>query len=180
MSKNPFPSSAPAANPIFYRTYSRMTDQGRETFEQVTDRTVSDISKLGKFTEEETQLVRKMQEQCKVLPSGRWLWTGGTEWIQQQKNFSGAYNCTSTRVTDFRSLALMMDLAMMGSGTGAVLEDRFVAMLPKIRNRIQLKDVSDVGQTSPENRRTHTYVETKGNTVTIDCGDSRIGWVEAY
>ena len=157
-----------------------MTDQGRETFEQVTDRTVSDISKLGKFTEEETQLVRKMQEQCKVLPSGRWLWTGGTEWIQQQKNFSGAYNCTSTRVTDFRSLALMMDLAMMGSGTGAVLEDRFVAMLPKIRNRIQLKDVSDVGQTSPENRRTHTYVETKGNTVTIDCGDSRIGWVEAY
>ena len=157
-----------------------MTDQGRETFEQVTDRTVSDISKLGKFTEEETRLVRKMQEQCKVLPSGRWLWTGGTEWIQQQKNFSGAYNCTSTRVTDFRSLALMMDLAMMGSGTGAVLEDRFVAMLPKIRNRIQLKDVSDVGQTSPENRRTHTYVETKGNTVTIDCGDSRIGWVEAY
>ena len=157
-----------------------MTDQGRETFEQVTDRTVSDISKLGKFTEEETQLVRKMQEQCKVLPSGRWLWTGGTEWIQQQKNFSGAYNCTSTRVTDFRSLALMMDLSMMGSGTGAVLEDRFVAMLPKIRNRIQLKDVSDVGQTSPENRRTHTYVETKGNTVTIDCGDSRIGWVEAY
>ena len=97
MSKNPFPASAPAANPIFYRTYSRMTDEGRETFEQVTERTVNDISKLGRFTDEQTALVRKMQEECKVLPSGRWLWTGGTEWIQDPKNFSGSYNCTSTR-----------------------------------------------------------------------------------
>jgi ribonucleotide reductase, class II len=180
MSKNPFPPSAPAANPIFYRTYSRMTDDGRETFEQVTERTITDIAKLGRFTEEETELVRKMQEQCKVLPSGRWLWTGGTEWIQQQKNFSGAYNCTSTRVTDFRSLALMMDLAMMGSGTGAVLEGSYISRLPQIRNRIKLKEVTDIGATSPENRREHTYVETRGNTVTIDCGDSRVGWVEAY
>jgi len=157
-----------------------MTDDGRETFEQVTERTITDIAKLGRFTEEETELVRKMQEQCKVLPSGRWLWTGGTEWIQQQKNFSGAYNCTSTRVTDFRSLALMMDLAMMGSGTGAVLEGSYISRLPQIRNRIKLKEVTDIGATSPENRREHTYVETRGNTVTIDCGDSRVGWVEAY
>lgn len=157
-----------------------MTDEGRETFEQVTERTVNDISKLGRFTDEQTALVRKMQEECKVLPSGRWLWTGGTEWIQDPKNFSGSYNCTSTRVTDWRSLALMMDLAMMGSGTGAVLEGSYISQIPAIRNRIKLKDVGDVGGTSPENRRDHTYVDIRGNTVVIDCGDSRMGWVEAY
>ena len=178
--KNPFDASAPCALPIFYRTYSRLTDQGRENYQQVTDRTVAAIAELGHFTEEETALVREMQENRQVLPSGRWLWTGGTEWLQKQKNFSGAYNCTSTRVTDWQSLALMMDLAMMGSGTGAVIEERHIENLPAIRNRIKLKDVGDVGGSAPDDRREHTYVEVRGNTVTIDCGDSRTGWVEAY
>tara|TARA_B100001059_G_scaffold95952_1_gene95217 strand:- start:1831 stop:4173 length:2343 start_codon:yes stop_codon:yes gene_type:complete len=178
--KNPFGAAAPSALPVFYRTYSRLTPKGRENFEQVTDRTMSGIAELGKLTVEEAELVREMQEKLQVLPSGRWLWTGGTEWMTKNQNFSGAYNCTSTRVSDFRSLALMMDLAMMGSGTGAVIEDRYISKLPQIRNRINLKDVGDVGGTSEENRRDHTFVETRGNTVTIDCGDSRAGWVEAY
>ena len=154
--------------------------KGRESWEQVTERTVAGIAELGKFTDEETALVREMQEAQQVLPSGRWLWTGGTEWLKDPKNFSGSYNCTSTRVTDIQSLALMMDLAMMGSGTGAVIEERHINQLPEIRNRIKIKDVGDVGGTSPENRRDHTYLEVRGNTATIDCGDSRIGWVEAY
>ena len=37
-------AGAPAANPVFYRTYSRMTETGRETYEQVTDRTITGIS----------------------------------------------------------------------------------------------------------------------------------------
>jgi ribonucleotide reductase class II len=180
-SKNSFDKTAPAALPVFYRTYSRMVEgAGRETWEQVTDRTVAGIAALGKFTEKETALVREMQESQQVLPSGRWLWTGGTEWLQDQKNFSGAYNCTSTRVTDIQSLALMMDLAMMGSGTGAVIEDRHISNLPSVRNRIKVEDVGSVGGTAPKNRREHTYVETRGNSVVIDCGDSRVGWVEAY
>ena len=48
-------------------------------------------------------------------------------------------------MTDWQSLALMMDLAMMGSGTGAVIEERHIENLPAIRNRIKLKDVGDVG-----------------------------------
>ena len=178
--KNPFDASAPCALPIFYRTYSRLTEQGRENYQQVTDRTVEAIAELGHFTDEETALVREMQENRQVLPSGRWLWTGGTEWLKDPKNFSGSYNCTSTRVTDWQSLALMMDLAMMGSGTGAVIEERHIEKLPAIRNRIKLKDVGDVGGSAPDDRREHTYVEVRGNTVTIDCGDSRTGWVEAY
>tara|TARA_B100001063_G_scaffold184026_1_gene173710 strand:+ start:2443 stop:4815 length:2373 start_codon:yes stop_codon:yes gene_type:complete len=180
MQKASFSSKAPAALPVFYRTYSRMTDNGRETYEQVTDRTIAGITELGRLTDEESALVREMQEGCKVLPSGRWLWTGGTDWLKNPKNFSGSYNCTSTRVTDWRSLALMMDLAMMGSGTGAVLEDALIVNLPKIRNRIILKEVLGVGFTPPEYRRDHSYVTVKGNTVTIDVGDSRAGWIESY
>ena len=98
--KNLFDASAPAALPVFYRTYSRMSDNGRETYEQVTDRTMRGITELGKLTEKEAALVREMQERQQVLPSGRWLWTGGTPWLQKPANFSGSYNCTSTRVTD--------------------------------------------------------------------------------
>ena len=83
--KNPFDDSAPCALPIFYRTYSRLTEEGRENYQQVTDRTVAAIAELGRFTEEETALVRQMQENRQVLPSGRWLWTGGTEWLKEQK-----------------------------------------------------------------------------------------------
>ena len=178
--KNLFDASAPAALPVFYRTYSRMSDNGRETYEQVTDRTMRGITELGKLTEKEAALVREMQERQQVLPSGRWLWTGGTPWLEKPANYSGSYNCTSTRVTDIRSLALMMDLAMMGSGTGAVIEDRLISNIPAVRNRITIQDVGSVGGTAPENRRDHTYVEVKGNTVVISCGDSRGGWVDAY
>jgi len=92
--KNPFGAAAPSALPVFYRTYSRLTPEGRENFEQVTDRTMSGIAELGKLTVEEAELVREMQEKLQVLPSGRWLWTGGTEWMTKNQNFSGAYNCT--------------------------------------------------------------------------------------
>ncbi|MBP5975576.1 hypothetical protein HW132_23275 [Brasilonema sp. CT11] len=36
-----FPQTAPAANPVFFRTYSRRQEAGvRETWEQVCDRTL--------------------------------------------------------------------------------------------------------------------------------------------
>jgi len=33
-----FPATAPAANPVFYRTYSRKTETGRESWHQVAER----------------------------------------------------------------------------------------------------------------------------------------------
>ena len=72
----------------------------------------------------------------------------------------------------------MMDLAMMGSGTGAV-QGSDTSQIPAIRNRIKLKDVIrrwNLSRKSPD----YTYVDILGNTVVIDCGDSRMGWVEAY
>jgi adenosylcobalamin-dependent ribonucleoside-triphosphate reductase len=175
-----FPQTAPAANPVFFRTYSRRTATGRETWEQVCDRTTQGFAKLGKLSESETALIHRMMKQLKSLPSGRWLWVGGSDWIEKPENFSGAYNCTSTNVVDWRAFGLMMDLAMMGCGTGAVLEPKYIDQLPIIRNRLTVTVQGEIGSTPPEQRREQTEVEIQGNQVTIYVGDSRQGWVKSY
>ena len=176
-----FLASAPAANPVFYRSYSRRKDDGtRETFSEVSERVLSGLKELGKLTENESDLISEVLSSKQMLPSGRWLWIGGTEWSKSPKNFSGAYNCTSTELVDWEAFGLMMDLAMMGSGTGAIIEKRFIDSLPKIRNRLQINEVIGIGSASPENRHENCYVDYRGNTVSIKVGDSRRGWVDAY
>ncbi|MFZ9463884.1 MAG: ribonucleoside-triphosphate reductase, adenosylcobalamin-dependent, partial [Vulcanococcus sp.] len=117
-----FPATAPAANPVFYRTYSRKLPAGRESWQQVAERNLEGLRTLGHLNEQEVALLRRMQHDQRALPSGRWLWIGGTPWIEQSENFSGAYNCTSTNLVDWDAFGLMMDLAMMGCGTGAIIE----------------------------------------------------------
>ncbi|ASC69117.1 Adenosylcobalamin-dependent ribonucleoside-triphosphate reductase [Halomicronema hongdechloris C2206] len=179
----PFPDNAPTALPVFYRTYSRRDANGpgqRETWEQVCDRTLAGLMELGQFTVAERELLQRMQQTLKALPSGRWLWVGGTAWSKQPENFSGAYNCTSTNVVDWRAFGLMMDLAMMGCGTGAVLESKYINQLPAIRNRLQVTAPDTIGTTPPEQRRDSTDIAIDGNQVTIHVGDSRQGWVLSY
>ena len=175
-----FPETAPAANPVFFRTYSRRTETGRETWEEVCARTVKGLQKLGNLTPEETQLLHRMQNQLKTLASGRWLWVGGSKWIEQPENFSGAYNCSSTNILDWRSFGLLMDLAMMGCGTGAVLEPQYINQLPPIRNRLTLTMQGEIGSTPAQLRRQETEVKIAEKTATIYVGDSRQGWVKSY
>ncbi|MEG4858151.1 ribonucleoside-triphosphate reductase, adenosylcobalamin-dependent [Microcoleus sp. K1-B6] len=175
-----FPETAPAANPVFFRTYSRRTETGRETWAEVCDRTVKGLQKLGNLTPEETQLLHRMQNELKTLASGRWLWVGGSKWIEQPENFSGAYNCSSTNILDWRSFGLLMDLAMMGCGTGAVLEPQYINQLPPIRNRLTLTMQGEIGSTPAQSRRQETEVKIAEKTATIYVGDSRQGWVSSY
>ncbi|MFS8801452.1 ribonucleoside-triphosphate reductase, adenosylcobalamin-dependent [Synechococcus sp. R60.2] len=176
-----FPATAPAASPVFYRTYSRRRPDGsRETWSEVCDRTLAGIARLGRFTPQERQLVERLQRQLKALISGRALWVMGTDWIQKPENFSGAYNCTSLAVVDWRAFGLMMDLAMMGCGTGAVLEPQFIRQLPPIVNRLRVHVKGSIGTTPPEERQEHTRIQRQGSQVHIQVGDSRRGWVESY
>ncbi|MFS8923132.1 ribonucleoside-triphosphate reductase, partial [Synechococcus sp. B60.1] len=176
-----FPATAPTAAPVFYRTYSRRRPDGsRETWSDVCDRTLADIARLGRFTPQERELVEHLQRQLKALISGRALWVMGTAWIQKPENYSGAYNCTSLTVVDWRSFGLMMDLAMMGCGTGAVLEPQFISQLPPILNRLQVQVVGSLGATPREQRQEHTRIQRQGSRVHIQVGDSRRGWVESY
>jgi ribonucleotide reductase class II len=181
-----FPVSAPAAHPVFFRTYSRSTADGRESWEQVVQRTQHDLAELGQLEPAELQQLQQMQQQMKVLPSGRWLWVGGTPWIQQPQNFSGAYNCTSTNLVDWQAFGLMMDLAMMGSGTGAVLEPGCINQLPPIVNRLEVELLRGIGAEPAAERCPDTVITAEQDPeggfskVLISVGDSRRGWVDSY
>jgi ribonucleotide reductase class II len=175
-----FPTTAPAANPVFYRTYSRKTASGRESWSEVAERNLEGLRKLGHLNEAEVQLLRRMQQEQKALPSGRWLWIGGTPWIEQSENFSGAYNCTSTNLVDWEAFGLMMDLAMMGCGTGAIIEPHLIARLPVVLNRLVITAVTDIGSTPAGARQEHTSHTLDGNRVHIKVGDTRRGWVDSY
>ena len=175
-----FAATAPAANPVFYRTYSRRTPEGRESWSQVAERNLKGLQALGDLNEAELQLMRRMQRQQTSLPSGRWLWIGGTAWIEKQENFSGAYNCTSTNLVDWEAFALMMDLAMMGCGTGAIIEPHLISKLPTVRNQLSVISVTDIGATAAELRQENTSHSINGQQVHIRVGDTRRGWVDSY
>ena len=174
-----FPDNAPSANPVFYRTYSRRTEGGKEDWGDVVERCVSGLSEVGKFTPEEENLVREQMVNLHSLPSGRWLWVGGTDWITKPKNYSGAYNCTSTDANDLASFPLQMELLMMGSGTGAILEPRCIDQLPEIANTWDLTVRDNIG--SADRYESVTRVDRiEGEGATIYVGDSREGWVDAF
>jgi len=180
MLQGDFPATAPAANPVFYRTYSRKTATGRESWKQVVERNLAGLKSLGQLNDDEIDLMRRMQLRQASLPSGRWLWIGGTPWIEKQENFSGAYNCTSTNLVDWEAFGLMMDLAMMGCGTGAIIEPHLVERLPVVRNELRVLGVSDIGVTPAAERQEVTSHSIEGHKVQIKVGDTRRGWVDSY
>ncbi len=175
-----FPRTAPAANPVFFRTYSRRRDQSRESWAEVVERNLGGLQRLGRLSDDEVSLLRRMQLEQKALPSGRWLWIGGTAWIEDPENFSGAYNCTSTNLVDWQAFALMMDLAMMGCGTGAIIEPHLIERLPAVRNELTVEIVRDIGVTPAGQRQQRTSHRVDDHRVTIQVGDTRSGWVDSY
>ena len=118
----------------------------------------------------------------KVWPSGRWLWIGGTDWIKKPENYPGAYNCSSQVINSVGFIESMAELAMMGCGTGAILELERIKSLPPVSKKIKLEVLDNIGEYySQGNFKEHTktsYSENKTTTITI--GDSRKGWVTAY
>lgn len=172
--------TAPTANPVFYRSYSRRIGKHRETYEQTCDRALKGLAALGNLTESEYQLLEKNFLTLKTLPSGRWLWIGGTTWSEKPENFSGAYNCTSTNLEDWQAFGLMMDLAMQGCGTGAILEPKYIDKLPTITTRLEIKIIGEIGKVPKFERLEETQVSQIGDRISIVVGDSRQGWVQAY
>ncbi len=69
---------------------------------------------------------------------------------------------------------------MMGCGTGAVLEPKYINQLPPIRNRLKLTLVGEIGKTIANDRREFTETKIEGDRATIYVGDSRDGWVKSY
>lgn len=172
--------NSPTFDPTFYRTYSRKVNGVSESWAETVDRSIGGLEEIGQFTEEESILVRKHANQLTALPSGRWLWVGGTKWIQKPENFPGGFNCSSTSVDSWEAFGLMMDLAMQGCGTGAILEPKYINQLPIIRNRLNVEITDSIGVLPPSQRLEDTLVFKGQHAVSIKVGDSRQGWVKAY
>lgn len=180
---NEFRLQAPSAETVFYRTYSRRKEDGaRENFKEAMLRTVNDIAEIGGYTQEEYSLVRDQALGQHAFPSGRAFWVAGTDWSKRPENFSGYYNCTSTHICDLDSFGLLVDLAMQGSGTGAVLEDFVVANLPPVTTGIIRVNHKPPGLVPAGQRQEHTSVAICADTdaTVLTVGDSRAGWRDAY
>lgn len=180
-----FKTTAPSAEAVFYRTYSRRkADGNRENFVEAMTRCVKAIAKTGKFTDDQYAFVLKEALEQRCFPSGRAFWVAGSEWAERQENFSGWYNCTSTRIVDLEAFELVMELAMMGSGTGAMLEPKYIENLPKIQTKINLIEVTRLSSPEASNRLQETvFVDTEesgSDDFVLTVGDSRQGWVKAY
>lgn len=172
------------ANPVFYRTYSRLVDGKKESWEQVCERTVEAISELGRFNEEEKELVKFNQVSCRTFPSGRWLWVGGSEWLDEPENYPGAFNCSSTNLDSIDAFGSVMELAAMGCGTGVILEPWCIEKLPKIKNKliVEVTPLERVGIIYEKGKYEDTgvYFDEDEDRNVIIVGDSRQGWVSAY
>ena len=176
-----FSSNAPSALAVFYRTYSRRKADGtRESFKEAMTRAVEDAARVGKYTDEEKALVLDQALNQHCFPSGRAFWVAGTEWAAQQENFSGWYNCTSTNIVDLDAFKLIMELAMMGSGTGAILESDLIKKLPSVKNQINITRINKVGTIAKKNRQDFSSLEEKEGEFVLTVGDSRQGWADAY
>ncbi len=176
-----FRDSAPSAPAVFYRSYSRRKPDGtRESYPEAITRTVNDLADIGGLTEEQRALCLEMGLKQHAFPSGRALWVAGTEWAKKSENFPGYYNCQSGFVDDVNMFGLLMELAMCGTGTGAVLELEVVDRLPKIVNGLSVVD--RVENKNKEGGCENTFIEfdEDSQNVVVTVGDSRRGWVDAY
>lgn len=171
----------PTASPLIYRSYSRRTPDGsRESWDDICKRTNAALVALGKLPNNLGLDILRLQLLKQVMPSGRWMWIGGTAWAEKPDNVYGGYNCASITIKCWADFGLLMNLAMQGTGTGAILEDN-IRQLPSIRNRLQIVFDGEIGKAPAQFRREKTNLFMAAvDRVCITVGDSREGWVDAY
>lgn len=157
------------AETVRLRTYARRSQSGdREKVSDMENRVIAGLEKLGKYTEKEIALIRRLLGERKVYPSGRYLWVGGTSHTEKPENYPSLYNCVSIRVDDPSAFGLLFDLAMQGCGTGAVLEDE-VKRIPQVVKRInKVTIVGAFGAIRPGNPE--TLSQWTGTTYRIQVG----------
>jgi ribonucleotide reductase class II len=179
-----FRATAPSAPAVFYRSYSRRKEDGtRENFEEAITRTISAIADIGNFTDEQRNLALTTGLGQYCFPSGRSLWVAGTDWSKKPENYPGYYNCCSMHVEEVATFGLLMELAMMGTGTGAVLEKDVIDKLPAIQRSLNIKTVKT--NKGLEGGAADTEIKLTGikdgkPTILVRVGDSRQGWAAAY
>lgn len=172
------PKHVLTSEPTFYRTYSRRkNDNSRESWAETCLRTTSGMQKVGKLSEEDVQLLLERQQNIKTLPSGRWLWVGGTEFINRPDNFYAAYNCCGLVLDDYEVHAQNHEYLMMGVGVGTYLDKDKLEELPPVYTKVKVNIITEPG--GPTRTSKHTELKKISSShYEVLVGDSRQGWVE--
>ena len=178
--------TALTALPLFYRTYSRYKDDGtKESPQEAKDRAIKGLENFGLLTKEELELIRKYFYENKVFVSGRWFWVGGTEWVEKQKNYIGAYNCASVPVTNWDAFRFNFRALLMGCGVGTVVELDKIEQLPEIKYPINLVEVTELGtnwvegdSNCDDSQYTAYKIDEDTLGIIYTVGDSKEGWVD--
>ena len=169
--------------------YSRINNDGsKEKWEDIVKRCIDGVQRLDStnnspvIDKETLDMMKEYMSTNLAYPSGRWLWVGGTDWIEDPQNYPGAYNCSSTHFTDLECFRDLAELCFCGCGIGYVLSEKNISQLPIVDTKLNVKVVGTIGTYPLGKRLQTTYIETgyDDKPDKLYVGDSRHGWVDAY
>lgn len=179
--------TALTANPVLYRTYSRKNKDGtKESARQIKDRAIKGLKKFKRLTKEEINLITRYYYKNIVFPSGRWMWVGGTDWVEKPENYIGAYNCASVPVDSVKAFRFNALALLQGCGVGTVVETDLIEKLPKIKYPIHIEVVGELGSKYVKGKKENDdsifflNVDSEDSLeIHYKIGDSKEGWADA-
>lgn len=168
---------------IYLRTYSRWSEENnrREKWGETVKRTVNwSGSLVDNFPEQEAKELFDNWNNLRAFPSGRSLWTAGTEF---SKNHGfGNFNCAFSEMLSPQDFYELVYLLMNGCGVGfRVTRDNIQKLsekYPLVDHTIGLT-VEPYNYVGTPKQLEHTIVKRDVSILKITVGDSREGWSEA-
>lgn len=160
---------------VYLRTYSRFLDdeKRREHWWETVKRVVEHQSFLDKnITIKEMENLYDNIFNLRVFPSGRQMWTGGTE-LSRDIGMQN-YNCSATVLDDWDNIYDIMYLAFVGAGIGIRILKEDVKKLPPLRKNLKLHYVEPTDPVKKGNPYT-SFIVTEDNQAEIIIGDSKQG-----
>ena len=142
--------------PVFKRTYARPINGRTEEWPETVERVVqacNDQLDCG-FSESEKQDVREIMLNLKGTVAGRFLWQLGTETVDRL-GLPSLQNCAFVVVDEpIRPFTWAFEMLMLGSGVGFNIQNKNVACLPKIVDKVEITrcDTNDADFIVPDSR----------------------------
>jgi len=141
---------------VYRRTYSRTDSNVSERWEDTTDRVIrgnAQIADPKHLMPGELDQLKALMLERKAMPAGRGIWFSGSP---GHSRFGGAAlnNCWYFSMDDWTNFVLIQDMLMLGGGTGASVEHRFVSKLPGVKRNVEIfnKETKDADFIIPDSR----------------------------
>lgn len=191
---------------VYLRTYARKRDDGNlerwdETVQRITEGNfkieATRLEEIGKLTDSRLEQLRTEAERFYHLvfnlvmtPPGRGLWMSGTDYAERVGDAEN--NCwgVSMRPQPYFSEeaprvsfapVFTFDQAMKGGGVGINVQRKYVDLIPKVKNNLNLVITCSSNHTDYESELQDRTVPNDGMFFTepFVVPDSREGWAEA-